>query len=129
AYLNGNIDFLMKTTLPSSREGSDEAAMRAWAESAEWTGLDIVSTQDGDADSHHGAVEFVANYKLNGIAQRHHEKSVFVKHEGRWYFKDGEVVYSGPAEKPMPIVKGERTGRNDPCSCGSGKKFKKCCGA
>jgi hypothetical protein len=24
---------------------------------------------------------------------------------------------------------GEKTGRNDPCPCGSGKKFKKCCGA
>jgi len=30
--------------------------------------------------------------------------------------------------KPKPIVhRGERVGRNDPCPCGSGKKFKKCC--
>ena len=28
-----------------------------------------------------------------------------------------------------PVVKGEKVGRNDPCPCGSGKKFKKCCGA
>ena len=27
-----------------------------------------------------------------------------------------------------PIVKGPKVGRNDPCPCGSGKKFKKCCG-
>jgi preprotein translocase subunit SecA len=27
-----------------------------------------------------------------------------------------------------PIVKGEKVGRNDPCPCGSGKKYKKCCG-
>jgi hypothetical protein len=27
------------------------------------------------------------------------------------------------------IVKGAKIGRNDPCSCGSGKKYKKCCGA
>ena len=27
------------------------------------------------------------------------------------------------------IVKGEKIGRNDPCPCGSGKKYKKCCGA
>lgn len=26
-----------------------------------------------------------------------------------------------------PIVVGERAGRNDPCPCGSGKKYKKCC--
>ena len=29
---------------------------------------------------------------------------------------------------PQP-VKSEKIGRNDPCPCGSGKKFKKCCGA
>ena len=29
--------------------------------------------------------------------------------------------------KLKPIVKGEEPGRNDPCPCGSGKKYKKCC--
>ena len=28
-----------------------------------------------------------------------------------------------------PIVKDKEPGRNDPCPCGSGKKYKKCCGA
>jgi len=28
-----------------------------------------------------------------------------------------------------PIIKGKEPGRNDPCPCGSGKKYKKCCGA
>jgi preprotein translocase subunit SecA len=30
--------------------------------------------------------------------------------------------------KPAPIKAGPRVGRNDPCPCGSGKKFKQCCG-
>ncbi len=30
--------------------------------------------------------------------------------------------------KPKTVVKGEKIGRNDPCPCGSGKKYKKCCG-
>ncbi len=29
---------------------------------------------------------------------------------------------------PQPVAKGKKTGRNDPCPCGSGKKYKKCCG-
>lgn len=30
---------------------------------------------------------------------------------------------------PMPYVReSPKIGRNEPCSCGSGKKFKKCCG-
>ena len=32
-------------------------------------------------------------------------------------------------EKPQPMVNdGPKIGRNDPCACGSQKKFKKCCG-
>ncbi len=32
-------------------------------------------------------------------------------------------------KRSKTIVKGEKIGRNDPCPCGSGKKYKKCCGA
>ena len=31
-------------------------------------------------------------------------------------------------KKSRTVVKGEKIGRNDPCPCGSGKKYKKCCG-
>ncbi|MCK5286814.1 MAG: preprotein translocase subunit SecA, partial [Thermodesulfovibrionia bacterium] len=31
-------------------------------------------------------------------------------------------------EKPRTVVKDKKIGRNDPCICGSGKKYKKCCG-
>ena len=34
----------------------------------------------------------------------------------------------GETEK-KPVKKAEKVGRNDPCPCGSGKKYKKCCGA
>lgn len=129
AYVTGDIDYIMATTLPASRADSDIEAMRSWASNAEWAGLEIISTHAGQEEDKQGLVEFVAHYNLNGVAQRHHEKSLFVKEEGKWFFKDGDVVYSGPAEKPKPVVNSNRIGRNDPCSCGSGKKFKKCCGA
>ena len=32
-------------------------------------------------------------------------------------------------KRSTTVVKGEKIGRNDPCPCGSGKKYKKCCGA
>jgi preprotein translocase subunit SecA len=37
---------------------------------------------------------------------------------------------AGPAqaEAPRPVRAGAKIGRNDPCPCGSGKKYKKCCG-
>jgi uncharacterized protein len=32
------------------------------------------------------------------------------------------------AKKANTVIKGKKVGRNDPCPCGSGKKYKKCCG-
>ena len=34
-----------------------------------------------------------------------------------------------PTDKPSPVRAQKKVGRNDPCPCGSGKKYKKCCGA
>ena len=41
------------------------------------------------------------------------------------------AAVGGEGEKKRPVVKkaAEKVGRNDPCPCGSGKKYKKCCGA
>jgi preprotein translocase subunit SecA len=36
---------------------------------------------------------------------------------------------AGRAEAPKPVKTGAKVGRNDPCPCGSGKKYKKCHGA
>jgi len=40
----------------------------------------------------------------------------------------GSVGSSEEPRKPQPVVVGAKVGRNDPCPCGSGKKYKKCCG-
>jgi len=41
--------------------------------------------------------------------------------------ESGETVRRAPPSRPFEH-RAERTGRNDPCPCGSGRKFKKCCG-
>ncbi|MBN2195705.1 MAG: SEC-C domain-containing protein [Polyangiaceae bacterium] len=67
-------------------------------------------------------MEFVARYKLKGVALNHRERAEFKRHHGKWYFVDGEQIAGPP-------VRVERVpGRNDPCYCGSGKKYKKCHG-
>ncbi|MBP1737164.1 MAG: preprotein translocase subunit SecA [Oscillospiraceae bacterium] len=40
----------------------------------------------------------------------------------------GESSGDDGSEKKQPVRKADRPGRNDPCPCGSGKKYKKCCG-
>jgi len=68
-------------------------------------------------------VEFRALYTANGEFCNHHERSVFRRENGDWRFVDGDFVAEKPIEREEPKV-----GRNDPCPCGSGKKYKKCCG-
>jgi preprotein translocase subunit SecA len=40
----------------------------------------------------------------------------------------GEDYAANENDRPAPLTSGPRIGRNDPCPCGSGKKFKQCHG-
>jgi hypothetical protein len=43
--------------------------------------------------------------------------------------REMQMVGAGTVEKPQQVIRREKVGRNDPCPCGSGKKYKKCHGA
>ena len=140
AYTQANIDYIARTHAPESRASFDAAAARTWAERAKWLGLRIISTNRGVGDDRDGVVEFIATYKQNGATIAHHELSLFRKTEkGEWLFvqgaapdsKEGEGLPNPPSrlEKSRPVVRETKVGRNDSCLCGSGKKYKKCCGA
>ena len=120
AYVLGEIDYVLATHDPAGREEVDRESATKWSQEAEWQGLEIVSAKGG-ADDEAGEVEFVANYKMKGKALRHHELATFRKTDGRWFYVDGDMV------KPKPVRLGPKVGRNEPCPCGSGKKYKKCC--
>lgn len=49
--------------------------------------------------------------------------------EAIWSVYDLRQAWRSLGPQQETIVKGAQPGRNDPCPCGSGKKFKKCCGA
>ncbi len=96
---------------------------REWAESAEWLGLDILETTAGGETDQQGTVRFRARFLINGENREHLENAAFAREDGRW-------VYTGVVEeKAAPVRRAEpKVGRNDPCPCGSGKKYKKCHG-
>ncbi|MGE5548157.1 MAG: YchJ family protein [Solirubrobacterales bacterium] len=122
AFVTGNLDYLETTLAPEAREDYDRSETESWIKEAEWHGLEIRATGDG-ADADTGTVEFVARYKFRGKPFAHHELSSFRKADGRWMYVDG-VMNPKPPQRITAKV-----GRNDPCPCGSGKKYKKCCGA
>ena len=122
AYVRAHIDHITETHDPSTRANHDEEQARAWAEGSEWLGLEVLSTEAGGPDDNDGKVEFVARYRNDHGEHEHRERGEFRKHEGAWYFTSGKVVGPQPVRLASPKV-----GRNDPCPCGSGKKYKKCC--
>lgn len=122
AYTRADIPFLMNTLHPENRDEGDEESARTWAKESEWLGLEILGTQLGGPGDEQGLVEFLANFRdKTGQAHTHHERSLFLKVDGRWLFREGETPQR-TLRRATPKI-----GRNDPCSCGSGKKFKKCC--
>lgn len=123
AFVKQEIDYLARTCHPSHAADFDPAAAAKWASESEWLGLEILATDKGGKDDRTGRVEFAATYIVDDEKMRHHEFATFRKEEEKWYFLEGRVSGGGPYVRLEP-----KTGRNDPCSCGSGKKFKKCCG-
>ena len=43
--------------------------------------------------------------------------------------EQARMAGAGEMQAVQQVVRGDKVGRNDPCPCGSGKKYKKCCGA
>ncbi|MEG1788855.1 MAG: YchJ family protein [Kiritimatiellia bacterium] len=123
AYACVNIDFLYNSSSPKVQQEFDPESSRRWAEGSEWTGMEVIATEGGLEADDEGVVEFIANYLVNGTPYRHHERSNFQRLNGEWKFVDGELIKEQPIHRETP-----RIGRNDPCPCGSGKKYKKCCG-
>lgn len=113
AYVLSDMDYLRATTLPAQQAGLDLDAMRAWSTQSTWLGLEVESAELLGGQPEHAFVSFTARWHDAHGEHAHRERSAFVQHEGRWYFIDPTV----------PL----RAGRNDPCPCGSGQKFKKCC--
>jgi preprotein translocase subunit SecA len=71
------------------------------------------------------ASEVVARLMKIQIAREERVRETFVPKPSRISYSRGEGSGGG---RPQTVVKDKKVGRNDPCICGSGKKFKKCCG-
>jgi SEC-C motif-containing protein len=123
AFVLGDIDYIVATYHPDQRDEVDREAAEEWSSEADWHGLEIVSTEGGGPDDDVGFVEFVARYEMEGKDLAHHERARFEKVDGAWYFESEEPAKYQPVVRDKPKV-----GRNAPCPCGSGKKYKKCCG-
>ncbi|OED44291.1 hypothetical protein ACH42_07970 [Endozoicomonas sp. (ex Bugula neritina AB1)] len=109
--------YLVETTWPSQQSILKEEGTYNSANTL-WTRLEIVDTVAGQESDQKGIVEFKAWFTQppEDKEQMYQERSDFIKEGEHWYF-----IY--PDLSPL----NKELGRNELCSCGSGRKYKKCC--
>jgi SEC-C motif-containing protein len=123
AFVRGEPDHIINTYAREKRAAIDRPTVTGMFGSVDWIGLEILNTTGGGETDSTGTVEFAARFRKDGGVRVHRERSRFRREAGRWVYVDGDVH---PDTGPATFA---RVGRNQPCPCGSGRKFKKCCGA
>jgi SEC-C motif-containing protein len=111
AFALGEHDYLLQTWHPDFRPAGLQLDP-----GIRWIGLDIIAAEQR---AEAATVEFEARLIARGVVSALHERSDFILERGRWYYTRGEQL--APGFEPW------RPGRNEPCPCGSGRKFKRCC--
>jgi SEC-C motif-containing protein len=106
AYVRGDGRYLVLSTKKENQYEDDAKLIEEFSSKVDWLKLDILHVETN-------IVEFKAYYKEGSSMKVLHEKSNFIKEDGIWLYVDG-VLYNSKVE------------RNEPCPCGSGKKYKKC---
>lgn len=122
AYVRGELDYIERTHAPEAAGDFNRAQAEDMAGHVRWVGLEVGDTTAGGADDDTGTVEFIARFRKDGVEHVHHERAHFRREGDRWLYVDGEF---NPRVAPRRV---EKVGRNQPCPCGSGRKFKQCCG-
>ena len=129
AFVRSDVDWIMDSHHSETVAEIDRDEVATWSSTSEWLGLKIRDTVDGGPDDDEGIVVFRARYKVNGQQVDHVERARFLRDGGEWRFHS---VAADEDEAPIalvPVTPRATVGRNDPCPCGSGTKYKKCHGA
>lgn len=120
AHVLGLVDFVVDTYHPDCHAHTQRQEIANTVE-LNWCHLRVISSEIDSSDDAQGFVEFRAQYLEDDKLYSMQELSRFIRQDKQWFYVDG----SFDEQNQSPVV---RIKRNDPCPCGSNKKFKKCCG-
>ncbi len=123
AYARGKYQYLVDTYLASPENpGPTAEELAEGARGVRWQALRITGSGRSDEDNC-DFVDFYAYYAMDDGLHQLGEHALFRRVEDRLYYTGGSRLAPAPYRHEGP-----RVGRNDPCPCGSGRKYKKCCG-
>jgi len=121
AYAHHRIDYIEKTMTGAAAKNFNMESAEEWSVRCLWKSLTVL--REELLSKNHGFVEFIAEYEYEGVSKTLHEVSEFRQINGVWFYVDGTtpIISRNPRKKQVKV------GRNEPCPCGSGKKYKYCC--
>ncbi|AXY34268.1 MULTISPECIES: YecA family protein [Yersinia] len=96
----------------------------------DWSALPEAHTAELEAIALHGKEEnfpLLEKMSLDDIQHRIEKIPLAALSLHAHWLRQRQPVTKTPLPSPVPYAAPPKTGRNDPCSCGSGKKFKQCC--
>lgn len=120
AYVDGDVDFLLASVHPEKKSKHSRKTIEEWSKNAVWKGIKVEKEEN---ENSRAWLTFQLKYEEEGQEVDHRERAEFRQHQGRWFYYDSKFPSVEPLRRDP-----NKVGRNDPCSCGSGKKYKKCCG-
>ena len=88
-----------------------------------------ISSGDFDGSNGQDASAFSTGRKRNRATTSMDDMEEAFQRRKRRELEQARMAGAGEAGTVQQVVRGDKVGRNDPCPCGSGKKYKKCCGA
>ena len=114
AFAAGDGAYLLATDASSPEDPQVRGELERWAKSVTWLRLEVREVSASE-DPLEGFVAFTAWYLEGDSVVSLAERSLFRRLDGRWKYLGGESQ-----------VRRAKAPRNDPCPCGSGRKFKHC---
>ena len=90
------------------------------------TSQPALSPVDGNGDA---VAAFSTGGRRNRAATSVDDMEEAFQRRKRRELEQARMAGAGEQGTVQQVVRGDKVGRNDPCPCGSGKKYKKCCGA
>lgn len=116
AYVLKDYSYILQTYAEAQRLQLSVKELSQSAQSTQWLSLKVMTHR---AELTSAQVEFKAYYKADNCFYVMHELSDFILEKDNWRYTTGEMFKGSGEINPE---------RNSQCLCGSGKKFKKCCG-
>ncbi len=110
AFATANVAYIIKTQADQLNQGIDPQAFKEELQKQKWIKLEVLQSQDN-------TVTFQASMLNHDILYTLKEHSLFDTKDDQWIYT--QAIEHEDSEYKMS--------RNEPCPCGSGKKYKQCC--